>query len=114
MALTAFAVLAFCVPSYLSLEPNAAGEKVGFICILMAALGAAVGIISLTRAVSAICETVRYLHHCERHGREINVPGESTPVLSSAAALVAAAGVLILLWPGSLSTIHKALEYLLD
>ena len=30
MALTVFAVLAFCIPSYLWLEPDAAGEKVGF------------------------------------------------------------------------------------
>ena len=39
MLLTGFALLAFCIPSYLWLEPQATGEKVGFICFLMAALG---------------------------------------------------------------------------
>src|SRR5271166_3633406 len=96
MALTVFAVLAFCVPSYLWLEPEAAGEKVGFVCFLMATLGAAIWVLSITRVVSAVSGTVRYLHHCERHGRKINVPGEPSPalLLADEAPVLAVAGVV--------------------
>jgi len=96
MALTVFAVLAFCIPSYLWLEPEAAGEKVGFVCFLMATLGAAVWVLSITRVVSAVSWTVRYLHHCERHGRKITVPGEPTPalLLADKAPVLAVAGVV--------------------
>ncbi len=39
-ALTVFAVAAFCIPSYLWLEPEMTGEKVGVLCGVMALLGA--------------------------------------------------------------------------
>lgn len=96
MALTVFALLAFCIPSYLWLEPEAAGEKVGFVCFLMATLGAAIWVLSITRVVSAVSGTVRYLHHCERHGRKINVPGEPSPalLLADKAPVLAVAGVV--------------------
>ena len=96
MALTVFAVLAFCIPSYLWLEPEAAGEKVGFVCFLMAILGAAIWVFSITRVVSAVSGTVRYLHHCERHGRKITVPGEPSPalLLADKAPVLAVAGVV--------------------
>ncbi len=96
MALTVFALLAFCVPSYLWLEPEAAGEKVGFICFLMAALGAAIWVLSITRVISAVRGTVRYLQQCERHGRKINVPGEPSPalLLADKAPVLAVAGVV--------------------
>jgi Zn-dependent protease with chaperone function len=96
MALTIFVVLAFCVPSYLCLEPQATGEKVGFICFSMAALGAAIWILSITRVVSAVRGTVRYLHQCERHGRKIAVPGEPSPalLLADKAPVLAVAGVV--------------------
>ena len=96
MALTLFAVLAFCVPSYLWLEPQAAGEKVGFICFSMATLGAAIWALSITRVVSAVRGTVQYLHRCERHGRKINVPGEPSPalLLADKAPVLAVAGVV--------------------
>jgi len=96
MALTLFALLAFCVPSYLWLEPVSAGEKVGFVCFVMACLGAGVWIISLTRVVSAVRGTVDYLHRCERQGRKINVPGEPSPalLLAEEAPVLAVAGVV--------------------
>jgi Zn-dependent protease with chaperone function len=96
MALTVFAVLAFCIPSYLWLEPEAAGEKVGFVCFLMATLGAAIWVLSITRVVSAVSGTVRYLHHCERHGRKISLPGEPSPalLLADKAPVLAVAGVV--------------------
>jgi Zn-dependent protease with chaperone function len=96
MALTIFAVLAFCVPSYLWLEPQAAGEKVGFVCFLMAMLGAAIWSLSIARVVAAVRGTVQYLHQCERHGRKINVPGEPSPalLLADKAPVLAVAGVV--------------------
>ncbi len=96
MVLTVFAVLAFCIPSYLWLEPEAAGEKVGFVCFLMGTLGAAIWALSLARVASAVRGTVQYLHQCERHGRKINVPGEPSPalLLADQAPVLAVAGVV--------------------
>lgn len=96
MALTVFAVAAFCIPSYLWLEPEAAGEKVGLVCFLMAGLGAAIWALSVARVASAVRGTVHYLHHCERHGSQIRVPGEPVPALLLAddAPVLAVAGVL--------------------
>ncbi len=96
MALTVFALLAFCIPSYLWLEPEAAGEKVGMACFVMAALGATIWILSITRVFSAVRGTVQFLHECERHGRKIHVPGEPSPALLLAdnAPVLAVAGVL--------------------
>jgi len=96
VAMTVFAVLAFCVPSYLWLEPEAAGEKVGFACFLMATLGAAIWVLSITRVAFAARGTVRYLHQCERHGRKIQVPGEPSPalLLADKAPVLAVAGVM--------------------
>ena len=96
MVLTLFALLAFCIPSYLWLEPEATGEKVGLVCFLMAALGAAICALSVTRVVSAVRGTVRYLEQCERHGRNIHVPGEPSPALLLAddAPVLAVAGVV--------------------
>ena len=96
MALTVFALLAFCIPSYLWLEPEAAGERVGFVCFVLAALGAAIWVLSITRVVSAVRGTVDYLHRCERHGRKIRVPGEPAPalLLAEEGPVLAVAGVI--------------------
>jgi Zn-dependent protease with chaperone function len=96
MVLTLFALLAFCIPSYLWLEPRTAGEKMGVACFFIAALGAAIWVLSITRVVSAVRGTVQYLHHCERNGRRINVPGEPSPalLLAEEAPVLAVAGVV--------------------
>ena len=96
LGLTLFAVLAFCIPSYLWLEPEATGEKVGFICFLTAVLGAAIWALAIVRVLGAVRGTARYLHRCEQHGRKITVPGEPTPalLLSDKAPVLAVAGVL--------------------
>lgn len=96
LALTLFAVLAFCIPSYLWLEPEATGEKVGFVCVLTAVLGASIWAISIVRVVGAVRGTARYLHRCEQHGRKIAVPGASAPalLLADKAPVLAVAGVL--------------------
>jgi beta-lactamase regulating signal transducer with metallopeptidase domain len=95
LALTLTAVLAFCVPSYLWLEPEITGEKVGFVCVLLAVLGAALWASALLRVMGAVRGTSRYLHECERHGRKINVPGEDSPalLLKDKSTVLAVAGV---------------------
>ena len=95
LALTLIAVLAFCIPSYLWLEPEATGEKVGLLCVVMAVLGVALWIPALKRVMGAVRGTNRYLTHCERHARRINVPGEDSPalLLADKAPVLAVAGV---------------------
>jgi len=94
--LTLFAVLAFCIPSYLWLEPEATGEKVGFVCFLTALLGAAIWTLAIVRVVHAVRGTARYLHRCERHGKPIEMPGETTPalLLKDRSPVLAVAGVV--------------------
>jgi len=67
-AAAAFAVTAICVPSYLWLEPDAAGEQIGFACLAAAVLGAAICGSSLMRSLRAVTSSRRYLQQCERAG----------------------------------------------
>ncbi len=95
LALTLVAVLAFCIPSYLWLEPEVTGEKVGLLCTAMAVLGFALWVPALKRVIGAVRGTNRYLTECERHGRKIAVPGEESPalLLADKAPVLAVAGV---------------------
>ena len=94
--LTLLAVLAFCIPSYLWLEPEATGEKVGLVCFLAALLGVAIWTLAIVRVVHAVRSTARYLHRCERHGKQIEMPGETTPalLLKDRSPVLAVAGVV--------------------
>jgi Zn-dependent protease with chaperone function len=96
VVLTLFAVLGFCIPSYLWLEPEVSGEKVGFFCVLTAVLGVAIWALALMRVVGAVRGTNRYLHDCERHGRKITVRGADSPalLLADKTPVMAVAGVL--------------------
>jgi BlaR1 peptidase M56 len=96
LTLTLLAVLAFCIPSYLWLEPEATGEKVGFVCFLTAVLGVAIWALAIFRVIHAVRGTARYLHRCERHSERIEVPGESTPalLLKDKSPVLAVAGVV--------------------
>lgn len=96
MTLSVFALLAFCIPSYLWLEPRTAEEKTGLVCFLMAALGITIWMLAVARVILAVRGTVQYLHHCERTGRRISVPGEPSPALLVAeeAPVLAVAGVV--------------------
>lgn len=96
LTLTLFAVLAFCIPSYLWLEPEATGERVGLVCFLTAMLGAAICTLALARVINAVRGTARYLHRCERHGEQVSMPGETTPalLLKDKSPVLAVAGVV--------------------
>jgi beta-lactamase regulating signal transducer with metallopeptidase domain len=93
--LTLLAVLVFCIPSYLWLEPEATGERVSLICMVMALAGVSICASSLIRAWGAFRGTVRYLQHCQNHGRKVAVRGEAVPalLLKDKAPVVAVAGV---------------------
>jgi Zn-dependent protease with chaperone function len=64
VALATFAVAALCAPSYLWLEPDAAPERVGIACLIAAAMGAAVGIAGLARAIRAAIRSRRFVREC--------------------------------------------------
>jgi hypothetical protein len=80
-ALTLFLVLGFCIPSYLWLEPHGKGEKVGFACLVAAAMGVIVWMLSVFRVGFSLLRTSRYMNSCQRDGQEITVQGEASPVL---------------------------------
>jgi Zn-dependent protease with chaperone function len=62
----AFIVIAACLPSYLSLEPDAPTERVGFGCLAAAALGIAMWGISLARGLRAAVASRRFVRGCGR------------------------------------------------
>ncbi len=61
VTVTLFLVLGFCVPSYVWLEPDIAGERVGLACLMASTLGAAMWVASLLRGLVSVVRT-RALH----------------------------------------------------
>jgi len=74
-----FAVAAFCVPSYIWLEPKSNAEQVGLGCAIAAILGLALCVIPLVRCGMALAGSVRFLRACQRSGHAVKLPGESAP-----------------------------------
>lgn len=89
------AVGLLCIPSYLWLEPRAWSEPVGFWCLLAAVLGAALWISSLSRAVHAIRQSIRFERSCRRSRLELDLAGERTTLwlTEPASPVVALAGI---------------------
>jgi Zn-dependent protease with chaperone function len=83
-------------PSYLWLEPRAATEPIGWVCLAAAALGVAVWSLSITRALRAAGRSLRHIRHCQRTARKTWLGGEAAPVwlMEDPAPLVMLAGVL--------------------
>jgi len=75
-----FVVAAFCVPSYLWLEPETAVEQVGFVCLGSALLGLAVWCVSIARVVRAAARSLRYIARCRRAGISTELEGDPSPV----------------------------------
>lgn len=96
VAMAAFVVLALCVPSYLWLEPEAGGERVGLACLVAALLGTGVWGMSLARVLRAAVSSLRYTRRCRREGRETRLAAAPFPVLvmEGEAPLMALAGVI--------------------
>ena len=83
-------------PSYLWLEPRAATEPIGWVCLAAAALGLAVWSFSIARALRAVGRSLRHIRHCQRTARKTYLRGETAPVwlMEDPAPLVMLAGVL--------------------
>jgi Zn-dependent protease with chaperone function len=90
------AVLALCVPSYLWLEPHASSERIGWACLTMAVLGAAVWLVSLARVTRAVAFSVRFNRAWQNTGRETLLRGESPKavIVERDVPLLTLAGVL--------------------
>jgi len=94
-AFALFCIAALCVPSYLWLEPEAAGEEAGMVCLIAAGLGAALWMISIARAARAAMQLVRSVRGWEAAGETANIPGSGIPVVTipHSGRLVALAGI---------------------
>ncbi len=92
-ALAIFCVAGLCVPSYLWLEPSARTEQASALCVLAAALGAAMWTPSIARGARAAIRSFRYARHCRR----IGVEQERNPLpifeIPGAGRVVALAGI---------------------
>lgn len=76
--LAAFAVAVLCIPSYLLLETNAPGERVGLLCSAAALLGAAISIRSLARVARVLWISARHNSVCLREGQNMEEAGRSS------------------------------------
>jgi len=95
-ALTLFIVVGFCIPSYVWLEPDISGERVGFACLLAALLGASVWAVALLRGGASVARTARYMRVCRSNAVETTVGQDSARVLvlNDDIPLMAVAGVI--------------------
>ncbi len=93
-ACAAFAVLALCIPSYLSFEPGDTREQVGLICVIAAFLTATLLTISLARGIRAIVSTTSYARNCLKSGMQVQTPTTFSPitVIDSASPVLAMVG----------------------
>jgi hypothetical protein len=80
LACSLFVVAAFCVPSYLWLEPQTASEQAGFVCLASALLGLAGWSVSIARGVRAAARSLRYIGRCQRAGVRTQLEGDASPV----------------------------------
>jgi beta-lactamase regulating signal transducer with metallopeptidase domain len=93
-ALATISVLILCIPSYLSFEPGATREEVGFVCISAAFLTAALLIISFARAIRALVTTNSYVRTCLKSGMQTQTPTTFSPitVIDASAPVIAVVG----------------------
>jgi hypothetical protein len=61
-----FVVLAFCIPSYLWLEPEAGAEEIGWLCVFAAIAAAALWGRAAVNLSRALLRSARYARYCER------------------------------------------------
>jgi beta-lactamase regulating signal transducer with metallopeptidase domain len=96
LALAGFAVGGLCVPSYLRLEPHAGGEQVGWPCLAIALLGAAMCLGSAARVTKAAWNSLQFGRACEDTSCECRMSAESFPItiVRQQAPLLAVAGIV--------------------
>jgi Zn-dependent protease with chaperone function len=80
-ALSCAVVLGLCVPSYLWLEPQATGERIGFACVVFAVFGVALWCTSLFKVFRAFSASYQHRGLYQDSGYETRLPGESLPVV---------------------------------
>lgn len=92
----AIIVAAICVPSYLSNEPDAPTEGVGYGCIILALLGFAMWAVSLARGLRAAVSSWSFARRCGEVGRPLRLPGSPAPsyIVDGTAPLLALAGIV--------------------
>jgi beta-lactamase regulating signal transducer with metallopeptidase domain len=85
-----------CVPSYLSFEPSATREEVGFACIGAAILTAILLVVSFARGIRAVISTTTYARKCLKSGTQMQTSSVSSPIImiEDAAPVIATVGVL--------------------
>jgi hypothetical protein len=90
------AVLGLCVPSYLWLEPRDIVEPVGFVCLLAAALGAAICGTAITRAGRAALRSILFIRCCQSSGHPVHLAAENPPawVVEDSRHVLALAGIV--------------------
>jgi len=90
-----FLVAGLCTPSYLWLEPKAASEPTGLVCLAAALMGMAVCGLSVARATRAMARSLRHIRQCQRVSREMRLPGgrEAAWVIDGPAPCVMLAGI---------------------
>ena len=87
------AVALVCVPSYVLLEEDAGGERVGLACLGAALVGLSGWIIGMARGFCAIRRSKEFELRCRKTGQELPIVGERALVVDDAAGLVAMAGI---------------------
>lgn len=75
-----FVTITLCVPSYLRLEPQGTPESIGFACLCAALLAVTLWCISLTRAVTSILHSTKWMRALPKSPRAIGAAGASCPV----------------------------------
>jgi beta-lactamase regulating signal transducer with metallopeptidase domain len=93
-AIATFAVLALCIPSYLSFEAAATREEVGLVCLIAAFLTAALLTISFARGIRALVTTNSYARTCLKSGMQVQTPTTFSPitVIDAVAPVIAMVG----------------------
>jgi Zn-dependent protease with chaperone function len=91
-----------CVPSYLWLEADAGGERVGLVCLGAALIGLAGWAMAIARGLRAMRQSLQYERRCRHTGRESRIVassaadgsgGETALVVDDAGGMVAMAGI---------------------
>jgi Zn-dependent protease with chaperone function len=87
-ALGVMVVLVLCVPSYLWLEPQFASERVGFACLLLAALAGIASSRSLVRTALALGASARLRNEWRHSGGHAQLTEEESPSVGDERALL--------------------------
>ncbi len=85
-----------CVPSYLSNEPDAPMERVGYGCMLVALVGVCMWAFSLARGARAATSSWNFARTCGQAGYKVQLPGApaTSCIVNGSAPLLAISGII--------------------